>query len=363
MDEAAILHDLHDPTIRNGRGMRYEDVAAKHGTSRGMVWSIAVEHKARKHEERCQERAIERRQRRKETTALLRNKDQTADVIDAMDGLDDESVNCIITSVPYNLGRRYGGCADIDRQTFTHFHGWLITVVAEMTRVLAQGGVLFLQLGTTKDEQEGRYPLDILLFPTLLQLGLTFQNRVMWKIPHGLTPKRRMAERYETALVFSKGEPAHFNANAARIPQKEPEKRAFKGPNIGQLSGNPLGAHPTDVWEITNVGHNHPERTGHPAQFPEAIARKAMMLYTMPGDLVLDPFIGSGTTAAVAIQTGRAWTGFDLFYADVRAKRLAAATPDNSSPLPGVTPESCAVWQAEAHPVSFPAQQKLAVEA
>jgi site-specific DNA-methyltransferase (adenine-specific) len=79
--------------------------------------------------------------------------------------------------------------------------------------------------------------------------------------------------------------------------------------------------------------------------------------------LVLDPFIGSGTTAAVAIQTGRAWTGFDLFYADVRAKRLAAATPDNSSPLPGVTPESCAVWQAEAHPVSFPAQQKLAVEA
>jgi DNA modification methylase len=171
---------------------------------------------------------------------------------------------------------------------------------------------------------------------------------VIWELPHGLTPKRRLAERHETIFVFYKGEPRHFNANAVRVPQKQPQKRAFKGERIGELSGHPLGAWPTNVWRIGNVKNNHPEKSEHPAQFPLELARRAVLLYTNPGEVVCDDFSGSGTVHAACVATRRAFIGCDLFYEDLRAKRLASVAPDLVCLLPGVTDESISVWQAEA---------------
>lgn len=101
------------------------------------------------------------------------------------------------------------------------------------------------------------------------------------------------------------------------------------------------------------MGHNHPEaREGrHPAQFPVALPKQAILLYTQAGDVVCDCFSGSGTTAVAAIETGRSFIGADLYYEDLRQRRIAAARMDESCPLPGVTDESIAVWQAEAHRV------------
>jgi DNA modification methylase len=200
-------------------------------------------------------------------------------------------------------------------------------------------------------------PLDVLLYEDLRRTGLEFQNRIVWVVPHGLTPRRRLAERYETILVWSKGAPT-FNPNAARVPQRQPSKRAFKGQRRGALSGHPLGAWPTNVWTVRNVGHNHRDRAcgDHPAAFPVALAKRALLLYSMPGDLVCDPFSGSGSTQIAALETGRAFVGADLFYEDLRARRLAAAVPDLATPLPGVTSESLAVWQAEAARVDHPAR-------
>ena len=172
----------------------------------------------------------------------------------------------------------------------------------------------------------------------------------------------RLADRYETVLLFSKGEQATFNPNSARSPQKNPGKRAFKGPNKGQLSGNPLGAHPTDVWsDISNVGHNHPEAAEgrHPAQFPVGLAKRCILLYTMAGDLVCDPFSGSGSTAVAALESGRNFVGADLFYGDLRSRRLTNAKPDTFTPLPGVNDKTVAVWQAEAHRVERSPEQPI----
>src|SRR3546814_3167908 len=98
-----------------------------------------------------------------------------------------------------------------------------------------------------------------------------------------------------------------FNPAPARTPQKQPNKRSYKGPHKGKLSGHPQGAWPSNVWNIPNIGHNHPERTGHPAQFPLELARRAVQLYTNPGDLVIDPFSGSGTTHVACIETHRSF--------------------------------------------------------
>jgi len=332
----------------------YDHVSQETGWSRGKIYSLAIRAGARKNEARIKERHEERRRRQVEFLNEVINTTVKSDVLDFLDGLPTNGVQMHLTSCPYNTGKSYGGtdCPSADRMRFTYFHGFLMQVISEMARTLTPGGTLFLNLGSTRDPQDNLLPLDILLFEDLKTAGLTFQSRIIWVIPHGLTPKRRLAERHETILVFSKGEQQTFNPSAARIPQKEPQKRAFKGPNKGQLSGHPLGAHPTNVWNIPNVGHNHTDRKHmtekHPAPFPLALAKRGVLLYTMPGDLVCDAFSGSGTTNLATIETGRAFVGADLFYESLRQQRLAHAAPDLVCTLPGVTNQSIAVWQAEA---------------
>lgn len=330
----------------------YEEVARTFDVSRGRVYSAACRLGARRNELRIRQRKQERRRLQLEFAQSVLNATAKTDVLDFMDGLPDEHANLILTSPPYNIGRDYGSGAGADSYQYLFYVGFLLQVISEMARVLKPGGVLFLQVGSTKDASGGLVPIDCILFQHLQSLGLSFQSRVAWVVPHGLTPKRRLSERYETALVFSKGAPATFNPDVARTPQRNPAKRAYKGPNKGKLSGHPYGAHPSNVWEIPNAGANRKDGVeGHPAQMPTELARRAVMLYTMPGDMVIDPFSGSGTTHAVCIRTGRAFCGADLFYEDLRAERLASVAPDAMSILPGITEQSLEVWNAEAVPV------------
>ena len=326
----------------------YQETADAHGTSRGKVYSIALAHSARKNEERIRERKAERRQRQMEMLAEMMDTTQEADVLDYLEALPSACADLVVTSIPYSVGVKYGGHAESDTMLHLRYLGWMTMIISDLSRIIKPGGVVFLQCGSTKDDDGSLVPLDIALFETLRKAGLEYQNRVAWLIPHGLTPKGRLSERHESALIFSKGKPATFNPDPARTPQKQPGKRAFKGPNKGQLSGHPFGAWPSDVWRIGNVGHNHPEKTGHPAQFPEELAMRAVQIYTKPGDLVIDPFSGSGTTHVVAKRTGRRFSGADLFYADMANARAETASADTVCQLPGVTEQSRAIWQAEA---------------
>ena len=337
----------------------YDEVRTQTGWSRGRIYNLATRVGARKTEARILERREERKRRQVEFLNEVIGSTVKCDVLDFLDGIPSDSVALHLTSPPYNLGKPYGGAngASADCMRFTYYHGFLMQVISELARTAKPGGTILLNLGSTRDWEERLLPLDIMLFEDLRRAGLAFQSRIIWEIPHGLTPKRRLAERYETVLVCSKGEAQTFNPSAARVPQKEPGKRAFKGPDRGKLSGHPLGAHPTNVWRIRNVGSNHKERRwgDHPAQFPVALAKRGILLYSMPGDLVCDCFSGSGTTQHAAIETGRNFIGADLFYESLRKRRVAEVAPDSFSVLPGVTDESIAVWQAEARRVELAA--------
>lgn len=332
----------------------YEEIRSQTGWSRGRIYQVALKHGARKTEARIVERHAHRRQRQLESLQLMVNTTTTADVLDFMNSLPDNSVSLHFTSPPYNLGKKYGDGASADVMRYTYFHGWLAMVISEIARTLKPGGVVCLNTGKTRDWDNTLMPMDVMLFEDLRRSGLTFQSRVIWEIKHGLTPLHRLSDRHETILVFSKGDQATFNPNAARKPQLHPDKRAYKGPNKGKLSGNPYGAHPSDVWgDISNVSHNHPDRAlgDHPAQFPVGLAKRAIMLYSRPGELVCDPFRGSGSTAVAAKECHRNFVGADLFYGDLAEARTNAAKPDTFSPLPGVSNESVAIWQAEARRV------------
>jgi DNA modification methylase len=335
----------------------YDEVRQETGWSRGKIYSLAMRVGARKNEARIRERREERKQRQVEFLNEVINSTVKCDVLDFLDGIPSDTVALHATSPPYNLGKPYGGqdSASADRMRFAYYHGFLMQVISEMARTLKPGGTLFLNLGSTRDWEDRLMPLDVLVYEDCRRSGLVFQSRIIWEVPFGLTPKRRLSERYETVLVWSKGESQTFNPSAARVPQKEPGKRAFKGPNRGKLSGHPLGAHPSNVWPIRNVGSSNKERKWgiHPAQYPITLAKRGILLYSMPGDIICDCFSGSGTTQAAAIETGRNFLGADLFYEDLRSRRLADTIADSFSVLPGVTNESIAVWQAEARRVEL----------
>lgn len=197
-------------------------------------------------------------------------------------------------------------------------------MVEECVRVLKPNGSIAFQLGNYVDK--GRViPLDCLLFDKFFSSGLIPRNRIIWTFGHGLHCKNRFSGRHETILWFTKSDKYTFNLDPVRVPQKYPAKKHYKGEKKGQLSGNPLGKNPSDVWEITNVKNNHPEKTEHPCQYPIDLVNRLVLAMSNEGGIVLDPFMGSGTTAVAARNNNRQFIGFEIEqkYVEIANRRLA----------------------------------------
>ena len=167
----------------------------------------------------------------------------------------------------------------------------------------------------------------MILFPVFTSLGLQLRNRIIWYFGHGLHASKRFSGRYEVVLWFTKTNDYYFNLDPVRIPQKYPQKKHFKGPKKGQLSSNPLGKNPSDVWEIPNVKSNHIEKTGHPCQFPVELIERLVLSMTTENDWVLDPFIGTGTTAVAALMHRRKVMGAEIMpeYVTIIKDRIRQA--------------------------------------
>lgn len=245
------------------------------------------------------------------------------DCLEFMEKIPDGSVDMVLTSPPYNIGKSYENNMSIDE-----YVAWQRSVIFEAARVVKDGGSVCWQVGNYTNKG-AVYPIDCLLFSIFIDAGLIPRNRIIWTFGHGLHCRRRYSGRHESVLWFSKGDQDFF-LDRVRVPQKYPGKRHYKGPKTGQLSGNPLGKNPGDVWEISNVKHNHPEKTAHPCQFPEALVSRLLLSMTSSGDIVLDPFMGSGTTGAVCAKTGRNFIGIELDdgYFKVASDRIAKIVSD-----------------------------------
>ena len=116
----------------------------------------------------------------------------------------------------------------------------------------------------------------------------------------------------------------NLHLDPIRIPQKYPNKKHFKGEKKGQLSCNPLGKNPSDVWSISNVKHNHPEKTKHPCQYPLELCDRLILSLSDSTDIVLDPYLGSGTTLISALRNNRRFIGSEVNknYMRIIYKRL-----------------------------------------
>lgn len=232
----------------------------------------------------------------------------------SMTAVPDCSIGLALTSPPYNAGVDYD--VHHDRQPERAHLDMLQQVFAECYRALVYGGRIAVVCANT-----GRSPYTPLahrIADRLAAVGFALRGEIIWdKGAAGLTSAwgswraasaPTLRDCHEYIIVASKGLGAYPNAHGRK-------------PTI---SAADYCAATQSVWRIPPASA---KRVGHPAPFPVELPRRLIELYTYKGDAVLDPFIGSGTTALAAIQTGRAFVGYELSaaYAELARGRIAAS--------------------------------------
>ena len=237
----------------------------------------------------------------------------------------------IITSPPYNIGKVYEKPAQLESYLNT-----IRPMLKELKRVLASDGSLCWQVGSYVKNGEV-FPLDYFYYQLFKEeFGLHLRNRIIWFFDHGLHSKKRFSGRYETLLWFTKTDKYIFNLDPIRVPAKYPGKLHFKGEKKGQLSGNPLGKNPSDIWkiivddwesalwDIPNVKANHPEKTVHPCQFPIELVERCVLGLTNENDWVVDPFSGVGSALLAALKHNRRAIGCEKepVYIEIAHQRI-----------------------------------------
>lgn len=240
------------------------------------------------------------------------------DCIEFLKTIPDNCLQLIVTSPPYNIGKEYERRLRLDIYIKQQ-----ADVIKECVRCLSPKGSICWQVGNYI-EKGAIIPLDTVLYPIFMELGLKMRNRIIWHFEHGLHCSRRFSGRYETIIWFTKSDDYIFNLDPIRVPQKYPGKKYFKGPKAGKYSCNPLGKNPGDLWLIPNVKCNHVEKTDHPCQFPVELIERLVLSMTNEDDWILDPFLGTGTSIIAAIRHKRRGAGAENVpeYVELTKKRI-----------------------------------------
>lgn len=228
------------------------------------------------------------------------------DAIQEMAKLPDRSVPLIIADPPYNLNKDYGYTQD--RFAFDDYISFSRAWLAEAVRLLTDNGSLYVFMGM-------RYISYI--YSILEQdLDMTFNSWITWHYTQGVGKTKGFSPRHDDILLFTK-HPRNFvfNLDAIRVPQK-----FYRSVN------NMRGANPGNVWEFSHVHYCHKNRKPHPTQKPEGLYERMILASSNEGDLVLDPFVGSGTLLRVCQQTNRSGIGIEINpdYIAMAQQRLQA---------------------------------------
>jgi DNA modification methylase len=249
-----------------------------------------------------------------------------------LQSLPSDLVQLVVTSPPYNLGKDYE-----EKRPLEHYLAEQRPILEQLYRVLSPHGSVCWQVGNYVEDGEV-FPLDMFYYPLFKQLGFQLRNRVIWHFEHGLHTQKRFSGRYETLLWFSKTDDYLFNLDPVRVPAKYPGKRHYKGDKKGELSGNPKGKNPSDVWQtlmndwdslfwdIPNVKSNHVEKADHPCQFPIELVERCVLALSTEGDWVLDPYAGVGSALIAALRHDRRAVGCDkeADYVQLATERIQA---------------------------------------
>ena len=251
------------------------------------------------------------------------NKIYCCDCVEGMDQLDSESIDLVVTSPPYDNLRQYNGFS-VDFKK----------VISKLYNVVKDGGVVVWVVSdqTINGSETGSSFRQALMF---LDTGFRLHDTMIYKKENYIPlTHNRYEQAFEYMFIFSKGKPKTFN------PIMIPCKNAGKVESYGlsrRKSIDKAQAMRSDgetTYRATKDKKIHPNifeytlgasKSGHPAPFPDKLARDMILSWSNENDLVLDPFIGSGTTAIQCIYTNRHYIGFDISedYCDMANSRIS----------------------------------------
>ena len=240
-----------------------------------------------------------------------------------MSAVDDESVQLVVTSPPYNVDKGYETYDD--NRSLKEYLDLLDDVWRECYRVLAPGGRIAINVANT--DRRPYIPLNAHITGRMLKLGFLMRGEIIWdkgpsvgvstawgSFARASNPVLRDVHEY--IMVFCKED--------------------FKLPSKGRRSGITNADFVEWTKSVWHFPTENAKRLGHPAPFPEELPRRLILLYTNIGDVVLDPFMGSGSTAVAAKKLQRHYVGYDLSesYCDLARQRLIG-TPEPLLPFDG----------------------------
>lgn len=236
-----------------------------------------------------------------------------------MEELPDNSVHLMVTSPPYNVGKEY------DRNfTLQEYLEFLKRVWREVYRVLVPGGRACINIANLG--RKPYIPLHVLIIKDMLDIGFLMRGEIIWNKASSASPSTAwgswcsaanptLRDIHEYILIFSKGTFRRKNPNRRKSTISREEFLEFT----------------KSVWTFPAVSA---KEIGHPAPFPVELPYRCIQLYTYEGEVVLDPFMGSGQTAIAAIKTGRYYVGYDIEeeYVRLAEKRIKEFLIKHKSP-------------------------------
>jgi DNA modification methylase len=231
------------------------------------------------------------------------------DCVEMLGGVAEPFADLIFADPPFNIGYKYDKYKDKVKKD--NYIAWTKEWMLACKKVLKPAGSFYIAIGDD-------YAASVKIIAD--EIGLYMRNWIIWHYTFGQQTKDKFARSHTHIFYFVNDKNNFtFNDSAVRVPSARQlvynDKRA-----------NPAGKMPNDVWdEYPRVCGTFKERQGwHPCQMPENLLKRIISASSIPGDCVLDPFSGSGTTVAAAYQLGRKYVGIEISkeYVDNATRRL-----------------------------------------
>lgn len=234
-----------------------------------------------------------------------------------MDELPDNSVHLMVTSPPYNVGKEYD-----NNLSLKEYRDFLSRIWKEVHRVLVPGGRACINVANLG--RKPYIPLHAFIIEDMQDIGFLMRGEVIWNKASSASPSTAwgswlspknpvLRDVHEYILVFSKDTYSRVNLNN--------EKQTLSRDDFLELTKS--------IWTFNAESAR---KIGHPAPFPIELPLNCIKLYTFENDVILDPFIGSGTTAVAAIKSNRHFVGYDIDpeYIKIAEKRIKEARSEKS---------------------------------
>lgn len=244
----------------------------------------------------------------------------SGDCLSLMDRLPQGCIPLTVTSPPYNIGKEYEKIQNIEA-----YIEWTAEWTSKVSRLTTDNGAFWLNLGyVSLADRAKAIPIPYLIWR---RINMFLVQEIVWNYGAGVAGRLFFSPRNEKWLWYVKNQDSYvFNLDDVRDPNvKYPNQK-----KNGKLKCNPIGKNPSDVWQIPKVtsgaNRSSEERTPHPAQFPTDLVSRIILASSNPGDVIFDPFVGSGSLLEAAILNGRKAIGIEVEpkYVEIARARLAS---------------------------------------